>query len=255
MAIDRTVHHPVFDPRGEGIQPIAAYLWNKGEERSLPNILPEDFMRLVDRTWQNDPQLFDPDERKLRERLAEAKRRPTPLTNRLRMKFWHEYDCAQAEQRMMKLVNVYNGICFHEHFYQYMRDIHNLAWVMCPPANYLVVMEEALAFGIEQLRDILDEPMVDPKTKKFNTTLADTKVKIVAMLDQRVKGAVVQRVEQTTKQMNLNVSVKTSADKVAKLATENTAAQLEARLAAVQSRNKAVLPADFKQYAEEKKEE
>lgn len=63
-------------------------------------------------------------------------------------------------------------------------------------------MEEALGAGVALLRRILQK---DPEEYgKDKMKLLELQVKIVLALDQRVKGAVVQRIEQ--KNMNLNFS-------------------------------------------------
>jgi hypothetical protein len=187
------------------------------------------------------PELFNSDERTLWKTLKDEGKLPNATDNRLRLKFWNEYDRAQAEQNRMDMIAVYSGVCSREYFSKrYVQSAEKLAWLMCPPASYEVKMEEALAFGIEQLRDILELPNVGA-TGKLDVKLMELKAKIVAMMDVRVKGAVVQKVEQ--KNMNLNIS--TSNDQVAKRAMAGSMAELEARLKELDKKDRLAAPKEI----------
>lgn len=146
-------------------------------------------------------ELFEMDEHTLSKYLRDTGRHPTVTDYRLRMKFWMEYDSVMdAGKKLMRMEHVVAGVCHKSYFYgQYLSNKYKCAWLLCPPATYQVKAQEALAFGLEQLRDILEQPhtLANGKT---DARLGELKAKIVAMLDVRVNGAVVQ------KTLSLNVN-------------------------------------------------
>jgi hypothetical protein len=130
-------------------------------------------------------------------RFREMKGRPPSVSeNRLRFAFWQEYEESIKQSRQIKPHRIYGGVCSDVFFMHYVaKDKARLLWILCPPTNYKEMLREALGFGLEQLREILDLPVVNDRGK-VDTRLCEVKAKIVAMLDVRVNGAPVQRVEQ-----------------------------------------------------------
>lgn len=203
---------------------------DKENPRSLMNILPSVVSKGIEEHLFTNPELFEKDERALWQHLRLDNKQPTPTDNRLRMKFWMEYDRAQAQGTMISIANVLHGVCSKEYFYKrYMQVPSKVAWLMCPPTGYMVKAEEALEFGLEQLRDILEIPHVNAQGR-FDAALGTLKAKIVAMLEARVKGAVVQ------KQMNLNVN--TSNEQVAKAAVAGTMVELQKQMKELEARSR-----------------
>lgn len=199
-------------------------------ERSAVRLVPERIGKnILDAVFEK-PEYFDKDERELHKYLRSLEMTPTPTDNRLRLKFWMEYDRAQAHGlKAMNMNNVFASVCTKEYFYtHYMTKPQKVGWLMCPPTGYMVKAEEALEFGLEQLRDILDQPhMVGGRV---DTKLGELKAKIVMMLDTRVKGAPVQR--------NMNLHVSTSDTQVAKAAVASTAEDLMRELKELERRNR-----------------
>lgn len=199
-------------------------------DRSIVRLVPNTVSESITQHSFEKPELFDKDEHELHKYLREQNRTPTATDNRLRLKFWTEYDRAMSRgEKAMNMVNVLAGVCSRELFYgHYLRNPHKVAWLLCPPTGYMVKAEEALEFGLEQLRDILNQPHTIGG--KVDTKLGELKAKIVMMLDTRVKGAVVQ------KQMNLNVN--TSNESVAKAAAAGTMEDLQRQLLDLERRNR-----------------
>ncbi len=197
-------------------------LWNKADDRSLINIVPPALESAFLAAANANPELFAGDERDLYKKLRDSARTPSPTDNRLRLAFWMEYDRAQANFKNIRIDNVFGGICTRSYFYgAYLNNPHKVAWLLMPPTSYVVKMEETLDFGLDQLRDIL-EMECGPRDVK----LMELKAKIVAMVDQRVRGAVTQRIENR----NMNLNVNTSDKQVASLAITGTMDQLDLRL-------------------------
>lgn len=203
---------------------------DESNPRSVVRLVPASLSTNIKDALFEHPEFFDKDERALWTALRLANAQPTPTDNRLRLKFWMEYDRAQGTSAdSMNMTNVYSGICSKEYFYKhYITKPQKLGWLMCPPTGYLIKAEEALEFGIEQLRDILDQPHVFGQ--KVDVKLGELKAKIVLMLDTRVKGAPVQR--------NMNLNVHTSDAAVAKAASAATAEELMRELKELERRNR-----------------
>lgn len=197
--------------------------------RSVVNLVPERVSRAIQDAASTNPEIFNIDEKDLYKLLKDSNHQPSPTDNRLRLKFWMEYERVQERsEKQMNISNVTAGVCSRELFYdRYLANPHKVAWLLTPPTGYAVKAEEALEFGIEQLRDILDLPHV--VGGRVDTKLGELKAKIVAMLDIRVKGAIVQR------SMNLNVN--TSNEQVAKAATAATSADLMRQLKELEKQN------------------
>lgn len=115
-----------------------------------------------------------------------------PTANSLRMKFWYEYDLAQSESRNIRAVNIFMGICDAVVFYKKMKDPRQVAWLLTRPASYEDATAEMHQFALKRLRQDLENP--DPK-------MAKVRLEIFIALDNRIKGAVVQ------KTMNLHAKV------------------------------------------------
>jgi hypothetical protein len=120
------------------------------------------------------------------------------------------------------MAQVYRGVCTKQAFYEtYLKRPEFIAWMLCPPTNYVKMAEETLAFGWGKMRDILEMP-VNP-TDKHGMKLAELQLKITLAMDMRVKGAVIQK--------NLNVNVNSPSpdvkDAVDKLTIEEMRQRIE----------------------------
>ena len=194
-------------------------------------------MEIMDRTRQQDPQLFELDEKSLRNYLADKRQRPSPTIGILRMKFWHEFDRAQGHSlAMMNLTNVFSGVCFIELFNRAIRNPYALAWILCPPASYISALEEGLIEGMNRARQVLDE---DPYTVKgeFNVKLAELQFRMLQYFDQRRHGAIVQKIENTNKSMSVSATVNVPSDskELAQMIASMSEAEMEKKLADMKS--------------------
>ncbi len=193
----------------EGLDASEIVLWDKENPRSVLNLLPPVVSkRIGDAAFEKDT-LFRLDEQALYKHLSELGHRPNATDNRLRIKFWHEYERVQAQNlNEMIVTNITSGIVSREFFYShYLHVPEKLAWLMCPPTNYIVKAEEALEFALEQMRDILETPHTLPGGK-LDPKVADMKIKIFKLLDDRVRGAVIQRVHTLAESRSM-VSIET----------------------------------------------
>lgn len=214
--------------------PSDCSILDREQPRSIINLVPPKVGKLFEEAYKALPDLFFMSQHKLYKKISKDYGRVTPTDHRLRMSFWQEYDRAQADQTSIIMTNVYKGVCTREYLYgTYLQLPYNVAWLLCAPATYEVAMEEALSFGIDQLRDILETPHKDPKTGKVDTKLAALKAKIITTLDIRVKGAVTQKVD--NRHLHISTSKK-GMQEVYAAVEGKTMDDLDAKLARLEKR-------------------
>lgn len=128
---------------------------------------------------------------------------------RLRISLWREYDNCQVTGKNMVLSNVYEPVCSQTHFlHRVITNSFRLAYILTPPAEYALQIEEMLNLATDQVREILVASNYDQKGN-INTKLADVKMKIWHTLLDRAKGGVVHRSES----LNLNLVQNQDANK------------------------------------------
>lgn len=168
------------------------------------DVLPEAVLRGLEFV---PPEILGLSEWELLPKLEKRHFKPTPVMNAVRVQFWNEYFRAVERGKRMNATKLFGGICAPSYFYtQLTRDRSFMAFMLCPPGEYTALMEEGLNYGLKKLRDILDFPLYDENGKP-NTKVADSVLKIVSFLDNRLHGQAVQRIEQKVEAKNLNVNV------------------------------------------------
>jgi hypothetical protein len=188
-------------------------IFDENNPRSVYTLAPESLKKVMRSSLEKHPEYFNLCEYDLYRKLRRQNKTPTVTDHRIRMRFWDEFDYAVTNgNNTINLVRVTAGVCSRDYLYNgYFKRPEAVAWLMCPPAMYQIKVEEALSFGIDQLRTALEADMFDKKGN-INVKLLEAKMKIVAMLDMRVKGSI------PTIQKNLNVNV---SDKSIQKAMEN----------------------------------
>jgi hypothetical protein len=183
-------------PVDHGSQAAAMRIWHIDDERALIRLVPEAIREKM--------VMLSEDFRVMSETDIRKKLKPTPTDNQLRLSFWLEYNAVQ-ESFLPKMViaNVLRGICSEDYFYgSYLQNPIRVAWLITPPVHYTVKMTEALEFGIERLREVLEYPLTDAKGK-VNVALARLMSTIVQQLETRVHGAVAQKLQIEQKTLTL----------------------------------------------------
>lgn len=211
----------------------------RSNPRSFINLIPDGMAAHILTAHQARPEFFGLTERELYKKLRSLGKTPDPTDNRLRLQFWQQYDASQASGKMLKInmIAVVQGICQPNFFYErYLRQPEKVAWLVTMPVDYDTYLKEALQFGMEQLREVLELDHTLPNGK-IDVKLLELKAKITFALDARKNGGVIQRVEQ--KQMNLNIS--TSDKAVAQAALGGTMEDMEKRLRQLEREEKKLL--------------
>lgn len=182
-------------------------IFDETQPRTLINIVPEELRIALRRLQQKKSRLFFQDERVFKKMVD-----PDAVTCRLRLSFWDEYTRAQDLGKRMVISNIVRGACSLDYFYkQVMTDMNKMAWICCPPKDYVLAMRELLDLGIDEWRDILAMPHRS-KSGKPDVALIAQKIKIVQMLDLRVKGAIVQKLQVRQHNSSVNVNVTTNTE-------------------------------------------
>ena len=228
---------PNPSPHSDDAMAVVHDAWGRSEPKSLINLTSTACAEMMIEAGRKRPDLLGVDERTLIKLLREEKASPTPTDNRLRIAFWMEYERAHANNAKMEMTAVFDGVCTKGYFYNvYLACAPKVAWLVCQPSSYDKYAQEAINFGLEQLRDVLELPHArydeDGKLIDVNLKLAELKAKIIFGLEARHKGAVIQRVEQ--KNMNLHIS---STDKtLSDAAMGGTMEDIDRRLAEIRRR-------------------
>lgn len=144
----------------------------------------------------------------------EQKFEPSMLDRQLRQAFWDEYFLTQDNSLpKMRMEAVYSKSCSREMFYKIVDNDIRYAWILKPPEEYTLKMKALLEIGLERLHEIIKLPIeterFHPKTnaviKSINTKLIGEIIKAVAILDNRVRGAVPQHLRIQSEQKNLHL--------------------------------------------------
>lgn len=181
-------------PRGSAM--FGFNTWNRENPNSLVNKIPDEMKQALDRAYRRNPDWFDLEDATLAKTAKERGLMLTVLDNRLRISLWLEYDCAVNEGREIKPYYIYRGLCTEEVFLKVLNSDHKVAWIFTPPAKYERVLEEALTYGLEQLRFILELPNFKSDGNTPDHSTLRLKMGVVQMLDQRAKGGYTQKIEQ-----------------------------------------------------------
>lgn len=201
-----------IDASNEHLFPVK--VWDQVDERSIWNLASPEVQKAMLRVPR--------ELRGIHEHELKKQVKPSVTACRIRIGFWVEYNRCQEAQDKFNLTKAYAGICSHEFFFEHFLAVPEyVAWLMCPPASYTNAMEEALNLGIEELRDILQTPHTG------NPKIMELKVKIFAMLDARLKGAVVQKLSIEQRSLNMNIGV----PKGDSIANPDDVAEIDKRIA------------------------
>ena len=129
--------------------------------------------------------------------------KPADIDDKLRLLFWKEYERAQDAGTGMVMVNVYSKIMGRDNFYEVMKNPRRVAWLMSPPEDYMISLEAALDHGRRNMEKIMKMKLFDEKGK-LKAAEAKIFLKAYELLDNRVRGAVVQRIEQKTASLHVH---------------------------------------------------
>lgn len=188
---------------------ITKDLFSAGVPWGLYNIVPQSMrnaLELIDPRWMN-----------YKEETVTKKADPSDRDENFRLAFWTEYNICKDMDKDFSMQRVMAGSC-SPYYYKnvILKNPRLLAYIVYPPTDYMSFMRNMLYKGQQRMRDIMKVSAVqhvehkDEKGKvthtetKVDMKLANLQLKTFALLDNRVKGAIVQRVKVEQKNLNVN---------------------------------------------------
>lgn len=169
----------------------------EANDSELYDLVPEAVKRAIHRFGES---CLARDEKQIEETFS-----PTPLVNRIKVSFWKEFDQAKREGRKMKTANIVFKICSSNYFRDFvLHRPDTVAWLLVPPTEYMVELESMMDLAARRLREIISIPLT--KTLKNGQEVTDLDaaslvLKAVKQLEDRVRGAPLQRQEQKQVQL------------------------------------------------------
>lgn len=172
------------------------------QPQSIANLIPQALLNAIKACpvhhWESSGKEL--------EKLVFGPEGPVPNMVRLKIAFWDEYDrCISQKLEKMHMPNVYTGNCTFPYLYKTLLNKPGfIAWLMQPPPTWtarlkgiahvaLLRMEEAVSIGIERDKD----GVVDTNLLKLQKSILDS-------ADNRLNGAIVQRIHQTQQSLHLH---------------------------------------------------
>lgn len=135
---------------------------------------------------------------------------PDIFGSRLKLNFWEEYDAAKKSGRVMQTTKIVYGVCTPNLFKKFIDDKWRLAWLIRIPPDYKLSLADIHDLSLAQMREIMTMDNYDPKGQP-NTKLLEVKFKVAQHVDMRLKGAIIQRIDQRNLNMNVNANADTAA--------------------------------------------
>lgn len=162
--------------------------------------------------------------------------KPDLMMSRLKLNFWNEYDevCKKPYQQM-RLSHITGGVCTLSQFRKLTNDKHRLAWLIQVPADYRLSLADIHELSLAQMREIMVMDNYDDKGN-VNVKLLDVKFKVAQHVDMRLKGAIVQRIDQRNLNLNMNSDVKPETAKDVALSMD----EIENRLAELKQKSRSL---------------
>lgn len=223
---------------------------DESNPRSIINLCPKNIRAAILRT---PIEFIEMDEADLVPRAfpkiqpGKAAPKPTPIDCRIRTAFWIEYDRCQQHMLPMLMKNIYGGVCTQSYFQQHwLSSKYKTAWLLKPPTDYRIALEELLMYGVEEMREVMSLPLTDNQGR-VNTKLAEVKFKIWQAVEMRLKGAVIQRIR--SENLNYNVDSDTTGTPAPTSNAEEDVSQLDRRIAELESSLHKTLPPAVEQAA------
>jgi hypothetical protein len=170
---------------------------------SLANILPSYVKEAVALLTEEEMNLSDLDSTNA---LFPKDKYPDGVPSefyRLRLAFWDEYDrCGRYQEPVMDMAKVLMGNMSPGAFVKNLDSKLFLAWLLHPPSGYTLGLKEIHDLSMRNLLAVIKLPITRADGRP-DVKLIEAQFKIFQHADLRLKGAVVQKIEQR----NLNVNV------------------------------------------------
>lgn len=209
---------------------------DKSNEQSLIAMVPEILIKAVESCpldyWES------PEEQLAEEAFDDGK--PDPVSIRLRIAFWEEYDRAIAmEYPKLNMTNVWRGNCSQAQFYSSRcRTPAFIAWFFQPPASWTSKLKGIAHQALQRMEEAVGLDITN-EDGSANTKLIEIQHKILETVDTRLHGAIIQRIHQTQTNVNLHGKASQAVEQKANEVAEEalTMEQIEMKIAQLEKRS------------------
>jgi len=133
--------------------------------------------------------------------LAMTKPTNVSLIKHLRLAFWHEYEIAQGSRRELSPARVFEGSCGSTRFRYIMAKPEQAAYIFSRPIEHEIKLKMVLNNGHERLMEVLEMDLLDHKGNA-NVALIKEIREIYKMADLRLNGGIIQKLHQTSLNVN-----------------------------------------------------
>lgn len=128
----------------------------------------------------------------------------TRVDRLLRIAFHQELDRAKRTDGLVKLNNIFAGVTDRKTFMEdHVGKSARLAYMIRPPVDYELDLEDLLQLGLQELRAIMERPLVD-ENGRFDHKLAKIKLDTFKDIADRRRGQATQKIE--TKSLSVSVT-------------------------------------------------
>lgn len=185
---DQTRGRKKLDPgeKTRGEEHTGVTIFDKTEPRSVYNLVSNEVQEAMDRVH--------PDVWGYSFKLLEKRARATDTLAQLRVNFWHQYNITQdLFKPKILMANVTRGICSKQYLYMLLKDQYAVAYLFYPTTDYIAAMLEMQDLALREMRKILKMP--NAGNKGANMAVIKEKIKIFALLENRLRGSVPRRLE------------------------------------------------------------
>lgn len=187
----------------DALEVVESSVLNPHQESSLLNVAPLKVVPLIMRVKESLPEIAVASEEWLRKYI-----KPDERDERLRLSFWDEYNLVTAGtyKRRMRLDSILSGICNENTWSKcYANNDRKLLWILTPPKSYVQSMNYILHLGTERLSEIMSLP-IKQEDGSVDHKAASLILKAFEMVDMRVKGGILQKMQVEQKNLNVHVS-------------------------------------------------
>lgn len=179
--------------------------------KAMVNMVPKVVRSAIINLQNNHPEWCDKGEQELANIL-----KPDDLSDRIRVCFWREYERASQTTIGMNMTHVYGRLISRNHFYNLIKKPEVVAWMITPTMDIMATGLASYHYGKNHMAKIVKEGPFD-ENGKLDLTKAPTFLRAFKILEDRVLGAVTQRIEQKTETTHITHQVAPTSEELQKL--------------------------------------
>lgn len=168
---------------------------NNTQLKSALAMLPEEVQAVIDNHIFTSPDVFKMGEREIIKKITNMGYAVSATDTILRQRLWIAYDRAiLTGKEVITYEDLLEGVCTENFFKEkFLRSQYLCALLLTPPISFKAKQEEALLFGLDRLREVLELPSVD-HLGRVDTKIIRAQLAVYNILEKRVLGETVQKI-------------------------------------------------------------